>query len=124
MAAHAAKFYGLDYDPEDEVLITSGGTEAVTGALMAMAGVGDEVVMIEPTYDSYRPMAEAAGAVVKAIKLKPPRLAAGRSRSARGDRTQDPRHPDQLAAQSGGARFSAAKSWRCWRGWCRKPTRW
>ena len=72
VAAHAAKFYGLQYDPEDEVLITSGGTEAVTGALMAMAGVDDEVVMIEPTYDSYRPMAEAAGAVVKAIQLQPP----------------------------------------------------
>jgi N-succinyldiaminopimelate aminotransferase len=72
VSAHAAKFYGLNYDPEDEVLITSGGTEAVTGALMAMAGVGDEVVMIEPTYDSYRPMAEAAGAVIKAIRLKPP----------------------------------------------------
>ena len=72
VAAHAAKFYGLAYDPEDEVVITSGGTEAVTGSLMAMAGVGDEVVMIEPTYDSYRPMAEGAGAVVKAVKLAPP----------------------------------------------------
>ena len=72
VAAHAAKFYGLSYDPEDEVVITSGGTEAVTGALMAMAGVGDEVVMIEPTYDSYRPMAEGAGAVVKTVKLEPP----------------------------------------------------
>jgi len=72
VAAHAAKFYGLAYDPEDEVVITSGGTEAVTGSLMAMAGVGDEVVMIEPTYDSYRPMAEGAGAVVKAVKLQPP----------------------------------------------------
>jgi N-succinyldiaminopimelate aminotransferase len=72
VAAHAAKFYGLAFDPEDEVLITSGGTEAVTGSLMAMAGVGDEVVMIEPTYDSYRPMAEAAGATVRAIQLKPP----------------------------------------------------
>ena len=72
VAAHAAHFYGLTFDPEDEVLITSGGTEAITGALMAMAGVGDEVVMIEPTYDSYRPMAEAAGATVRAIQLKPP----------------------------------------------------
>jgi aspartate/methionine/tyrosine aminotransferase len=72
VSAHASKFYGLQYDPEDEVVITSGGTEAVTGALMAMAGAGDEVVMIEPTYDSYRPMAEAAGAVVRAIQLKPP----------------------------------------------------
>ena len=72
VAAHAAKFYGLTYDPEDEVLITSGGTEAIAAALMAMAGRGDEVVMIEPTYDSYRPMAEGAGAVVKAVKLAPP----------------------------------------------------
>src|SRR4051812_40238717 len=72
VAAHAAKFYGLAYDPEDEVVITSGGTEAITGALMAMAGVGDEVVMIEPTYDSYRPMAEGAGAVVKTVTLEPP----------------------------------------------------
>ncbi len=69
---HARKFYGLAFDPEDEVVITSGGTEAVTGALMAMAGVGDEVVMVEPTYDSYRPMAEGAGAVVKTVKLEPP----------------------------------------------------
>ena len=72
VAAHAAQFYGLTYDPEDEVVITSGGTEAITGALMAMAGVGDEVVMIEPTYDSYRPMAEGAGAVVRCVKLLPP----------------------------------------------------
>ena len=72
VSAHAAKFYGLAYDPEDEVVITSGGTEAVTGSLMAMAGVGDEVVMIEPTYDSYRPMAEGAGAVVRCVKLLPP----------------------------------------------------
>lgn len=72
VSAHAKHFYGLQYDPDDEVVITSGGTEAVTGALMAMAGVGDEVAMIEPTYDSYRPMAEAAGATVKAVKLAAP----------------------------------------------------
>src|SRR5882724_5010116 len=72
VVAHSADFYGLRYDPEDEVVITSGGTEAVTGALMAMAGVGDEVVMIEPTYDSYRPMAEGAGAVVRSVTLEPP----------------------------------------------------
>ena len=90
VAAHAAKFYGLSFDPEDEVLITSGGTEAVTGALMAMAGAGDEVVMIEPTYDSYRPMAEAAGATVKAIKLKPPgwRLEEAALRAVIGPKTR------------------------------------
>lgn len=90
VAAHAASFYGLTYDPEDEVLITSGGTEAVTGALMAMAVPGDEIVMIEPTYDSYRPMAEAAGAVVKAVKLSPPgwRLTEEALRAVIGARTR------------------------------------
>jgi aspartate/methionine/tyrosine aminotransferase len=90
VAAHGRQFYGLDYDPEDEVLITSGGTEAITGALMALAGQRDEVVMIEPTYDSYRPMAEAAGAVVKTIKLAPPgwRLTEDLLRSAIGPDTR------------------------------------
>jgi aspartate/methionine/tyrosine aminotransferase len=90
VSAHARTFYGLDYDPEDEVVITSGGTEAVTGALMAMAGVGDEVVMIEPTYDSYRPMAEGAGAIVKAVKLGPPdwRLTEDALRAVIGPKTR------------------------------------
>jgi len=87
---HARKFYGLAYDPEDEVLITSGGTEAITGCLMAMAGHGDEIVMIEPTYDSYRPMAEAAGAVVQTVKLGPPdwRLTEAALREVIGPRTR------------------------------------
>jgi N-succinyldiaminopimelate aminotransferase len=72
ISAHARKFYGLNYDPENEVLITSGGTEAVTAALMAMSVPGDELVMIEPSYDSYCPMAEATGAVVRAVKLDAP----------------------------------------------------
>jgi N-succinyldiaminopimelate aminotransferase len=90
VAAHAARFYGLRYEPEDEVVITSGGTEAITGALMAMAGAGDEVVMFEPTYDSYRPMAEAAGAVVKTVKLEPPgwRLTEAALRAAIGPKTR------------------------------------
>lgn len=90
VSAHARNFYGLDYDPEDEVVITSGGTEAVTGALMAMAGVGDEVVMIEPTYDSYRPMAEGAGAIVKAVKLEAPgwRLTEAALRAVVGPKTR------------------------------------
>ena len=90
IAAHSADLYGLNYDPEDEVLITSGGTEAVTGALMSMAGVGDEVVRIEPTYDSYRPMAEGAGAVVRSLKLEPPgwRLTEAGLRAAIGPKTR------------------------------------
>ena len=52
------------YDPEDEVVITSGGTEALGACILATAVAGDEFVLIEPTYDSYRPIVEATGAVV------------------------------------------------------------
>jgi len=72
IAAHARRFYGLDFDPEREVLVTSGGTEALTASILALLGPGDEVVLIEPAYDSYRPIAEAAGATVRTVKLAPP----------------------------------------------------
>ena len=72
IAAHARRFHGLDYDAETGVLVTSGGTEALTASILARAGPGDEVVLIEPSYDSYRPIAEAAGTAVKSVKLAPP----------------------------------------------------
>jgi aspartate/methionine/tyrosine aminotransferase len=69
---HARKFYGLSFDPDQNVVVTSGGTEALTASIMALAGSGGEVVLIEPAYDSYRPIAEAVGARVKTVKLAPP----------------------------------------------------
>jgi aspartate/methionine/tyrosine aminotransferase len=72
IAAHAQRFYGLALDPEREALITSGATEALTACILALAGPGDEVVLIEPAYDSYRPIAQAAGATIKSVKLAPP----------------------------------------------------
>ena len=90
VSAHARTFYGLAFDPEDEVVITSGGTEALGAAILAFATPGDEFVLIEPTYDSYRPIVEATGAVVKAITLTPPdwRLTEDVLRSAIGPRTR------------------------------------
>ncbi len=90
VAAHARGFYGLDYDPEDEVVITSGGTEALAACILACAVPGDEFVLIEPTYDSYRPIVEATGAVVRAVKLSPPgwRLTEEALRAAIGPRTR------------------------------------
>ena len=73
IAAHAKRFYGFDFDPDRNVLVTSGGTEALTASILALAGEGGEVVLIEPAYDSYRPIALAAGARVKKLKLAPPR---------------------------------------------------
>jgi len=72
IAAHAKRFYDLSFDADREVLVTSGGTEALTASIMAFSSPGSEVVIVEPAYDSYKPMAEAAGAVVKAVKLAPP----------------------------------------------------
>jgi aspartate/methionine/tyrosine aminotransferase len=72
IAGHARRFYGLEFDPASEVLVTSGATEALTACILALVGPGDEIVLIEPAYDSYGPIARAAGATVKTIKLAPP----------------------------------------------------
>jgi aspartate/methionine/tyrosine aminotransferase len=71
IAAHARRFYGFDLDPDTDVVVTSGATEALTASIMAMAGEG-EVVLIEPYYDSYRPIAEAVGAGIRTLKLSAP----------------------------------------------------
>jgi aspartate/methionine/tyrosine aminotransferase len=72
IANHAKRFYDLDFDPESEVLVTSGATEALTASIMGLVGPGEEVVLIEPSYDSYRPICEAVGAVVRSVKLVEP----------------------------------------------------
>jgi aspartate/methionine/tyrosine aminotransferase len=72
IAAHAQGNYGLAYDPESEIIVTCGATEAIVAALFAVARPGAEVVLVEPTYDSYRPIAQAAGLTVKSVVLSPP----------------------------------------------------
>jgi N-succinyldiaminopimelate aminotransferase len=72
IAAHAQRFYGLALDPDREVLVTSGGTEALTASIMAFAAPDTEVVLIEPAYDSYGPIAESSGAAIKRVTLAPP----------------------------------------------------
>lgn len=72
LAMHAQRFYGLSYDPAAEVVVTSGATEALTAAILAFAPAGREVVLIDPSYDSYRPIAEASGAIIRTIALAPP----------------------------------------------------
>lgn len=71
----AADFYnrfdGLALTAKN-VVVTSGATEAIASALMAIVTPGDEVVIIEPAYDAYRPLIERAGGVVRAVSLAPP----------------------------------------------------
>jgi N-succinyldiaminopimelate aminotransferase len=72
IAAHQRRFYGLEYDPDGEVLVTAGATEALAGALIALLDTGDEVVLFEPMFDSYAPCIAMAGAVAKPVTLRPP----------------------------------------------------
>jgi N-succinyldiaminopimelate aminotransferase len=69
---HQQRFYGLQVDPEREVLITAGATEAITAAVLALCETGDEVVMFEPFYDSYGAAVAMAGAQRKVVPLEPP----------------------------------------------------
>ncbi len=72
IAVHQRRFYGLDLDPEREVLVTVGATEAIAAAVLALCSAGDEVVMLEPYYDSYAATVELAGAVRRTVPLRFP----------------------------------------------------
>jgi aspartate/methionine/tyrosine aminotransferase len=69
IARHARRHYDLSFDWEQEVVVTSGATEAVSDCLMALLGPGDEAILIDPAYDSYRPIIEAVGARPVGVKL-------------------------------------------------------
>ncbi len=73
VAAANARFYGLLVDPDAEVVVTSGATEAITASLMALLNPGDEVVLIEPLYDTYLPVVRLLGAVPRLVRMTPPR---------------------------------------------------
>ena len=73
VAAANARFYGLQVDPASEVVVTSGATEAITASLMALLNPGDEVVLIEPLYDTYLPVVRMLGAIPRLVRLVPPR---------------------------------------------------
>src|SRR3954468_24685322 len=82
VAAHNARFYGLEVDPNGEVVVTSGATEAITACLMAVLNPGDECVLIEPLYDTYLPVVRLLGAVPKFVRLSPPDWALPRAELA------------------------------------------
>lgn len=75
VAEHQARFYGLDIDPATEVLVTTGATEAITAALLALVEPGDEVVALEPYYDSYAAGIALAGGTRVPVTLRPPDFA-------------------------------------------------
>ncbi|ARQ69802.1 pyridoxal phosphate-dependent aminotransferase [Streptomyces marincola] len=72
VAAHQRRFYGLDFDPGTEVLVTAGATEAIAAAMLALLEPGDEVIAFEPFYDSYAACVAMAGARRVPLTLRAP----------------------------------------------------
>ena len=72
VASHYKHWQGLDLDWQQEVMVTSGATEALAGALLALIEPGDEVVLFEPLYDAYLPLVKRAGGIPRFVKLQPP----------------------------------------------------
>ncbi len=72
IAGHRQRFAGLEYDPADEVLVTTGATEAIAAALLGLVNPGDEVAVLEPYYDSYVAGIGFAGGTRRPITLRPP----------------------------------------------------
>ena len=71
VAAHREHWYGLVYDPDREVLVTAGATEAIAAAMLALLEPGDEVIALEPYYDSYAACIAMAGARRVPVTLRP-----------------------------------------------------
>jgi N-succinyldiaminopimelate aminotransferase len=72
VAAHQARAYGVDLDPDTQVLVTAGATEAIAAAVLALVDVGDEVVALEPYYDSYAATIAMARGVRVPVTLRAP----------------------------------------------------
>ncbi len=75
ISEHQQRFYGLSFDPETEVLVTAGATEAIAATILALCGPGDEVVSLEPYYDSYPAAIAIAGARRVPVTLRAPHFA-------------------------------------------------
>ncbi len=92
VAAHQQRRYGLSYDPDTEVLVTAGATEAIAAALLGLLEPGDEVVALEPYYDSYAACIAMAGGRRVPVTLRPHdgafRLDLDELRAAVTDRTR------------------------------------
>ena len=72
IAAHQKRFYGIDLDPDTQVLVTAGATEAIAAALIALLEPGDEAIAFEPYYDSYAACIAMSGATRVPVTLRPP----------------------------------------------------
>jgi N-succinyldiaminopimelate aminotransferase len=90
IAAHQARWYGMEVDADGGIQVTFGATEAISAALLSLLEPGDEVVLIDPAYDAYAAAVALAGGVRRTVTLRPPDwgLDADELRAAIGPRTR------------------------------------
>ena len=90
ISRHQQRHYGLAPDPDTEVVVTTGCTEGIAAALLGLVDEGDEVVVLEPYYDSYVAMLQMCGAVRRPVTLRAPhyRLDPDELRTVVGPRTR------------------------------------
>jgi N-succinyldiaminopimelate aminotransferase len=90
IARHQQRHYGVELDPDREIVVTTGATEGIAAALLGLVDPGDEVVVLEPYYDSYVAMIQVAGAVRRPVTLRAPefRLDVEELRASVGPRTR------------------------------------
>lgn len=89
IAEHQYRHYGLELDPDTQVIVSAGATEAIAAAILALVNPGDEVVVLEPFYDSYLATIQMAGGVRRPVTLRAPdfRLDVDELRAAVSERT-------------------------------------
>ena len=90
IARHQQRHYGLELDPDSQVVVTTGATEGIAAALLGLVNPGDEVMVLEPYYDSYVAMIQMAGGVRRPVTLRSPdfRLDVEALRAAVGPKTR------------------------------------
>ncbi|GAB3623162.1 pyridoxal phosphate-dependent aminotransferase [Mariniluteicoccus endophyticus] len=90
VAHHQRAFYGIELDPDTQVMASAGATEAMTSSILALCEAGDEVVVLEPTYDCYEQAVALAGGVLRRVRLHEPTYALDTDelRAAVNDRTK------------------------------------
>ncbi len=90
IARKMKRFYGLEVDPDQEITVTSGATEAMCATLLGILETGDEIILLEPWYDAYPPVATMARARIRYVSMKPPDFVLPREELSRafGPRTK------------------------------------
>ena len=114
IARHQQRHYGIELDPDREVVVTTGCTEGIAAALLGLIDPGDEVVVLEPYYDSYLAMIEMCGAVRRPVTLRAPDFRLDVDGPAQRGRATDARDPPQHSAQPDRHRARPATSCRRW----------